>query len=96
MVIPQNDGVINESGFRLLQASCEGNHAHFMIGVGRAVSRRGRCQRVVEEVPDIVIHRPLIALEREGVVAALVDDLLGDCPLAIERVNGDDGPLERQ
>jgi hypothetical protein len=43
-----------------------------MIGVGRAVSRSGHCQRVVEEDADIVIHRPLIRLEREGVIAALI------------------------
>jgi len=32
----------------------------------------------------------LIAFQREGVIAALVDDLLGDGALAIERVGGDD------
>ena len=44
----------------------------------------------------ILAQGPLIALERQHVVGLLVDDLLGDGALAADRVEGDDGALDRQ
>jgi hypothetical protein len=38
----------------------------------------------------------LITFQRQHVVAALLDDLLGDLALAVERVHGNDAALERQ
>jgi hypothetical protein len=49
--------------------------------------RRGLGQRIVEEHGDIGVQRALIALEREGVITTLIDDLLGDRALTIERVD---------
>jgi hypothetical protein len=62
-----------------------------MIGVDRRMFRRGLGQRILEEHGDIGVQRALIALEREGVIATLIDDLLGDRALTIERVDGHDG-----
>src|SRR5208337_4159808 len=53
-------------------------------------------QRIVEEHGDIGVQRALIAPEREGVIATLIDDLLGDRALTIERVDGHNGSLSRQ
>ena len=67
-----------------------------MIGIDRGMFRRGLGQRVVEKHRDIGVQRALIALEGEAVIATLIDDLLGDRALTIERVDGHDGFLERQ
>ena len=64
-----------------------------MIGIDRGMFRRGLCQRVVVKHADISVLCALIALEREGVIAALIDDLLGDRTLTIERVDSHDGSL---
>ena len=45
---------------------------------------------------DILAQRPLIALERQHVVGLLGEDFLGDVALAADRVDGDDGALDRQ
>jgi hypothetical protein len=42
------------------------------------------------------MQRRLIALERKGIIAALVDDLKGDVALAVERVHGRDAALQGQ
>ena len=42
------------------------------------------------------MKRSLISLQGQGVVAALIDDLLGDGALAIERVGGHDRPFQPQ
>jgi hypothetical protein len=57
-----------------------------MIGVDRGVVCRGLGQRIVEKHLNVFVKRCLIALERKGVIAALIDDLLGDRTLTVERV----------
>ena len=42
------------------------------------------------------MQRALVALQRQDIVAALIDDLLGDVALAVERVDGHDRALERE
>jgi hypothetical protein len=42
----------------------------------------------------LTMERGLIALQRQRVIAALIDDLLGDGALAVERVDGYDRALE--
>src|SRR5215831_17107019 len=42
---------------------------------------------VVEELFDIGMQRALVAFERQGVIALLIDDLLGDVALAVEGIN---------
>jgi hypothetical protein len=39
------------------------------------------------------MQRALVALQRQDVVATLIDDLLGDLTLAVERVDGHDRAL---
>ena len=56
-----------------------------VIGIDRGVGGCGFRLRVIKESADIGVQRALIALEGQGVVATLFDDLLGDLPLAIER-----------
>lgn len=48
---------------------------------------------VIEIADDIVMQRTLVALQRQGVIATLIDDLLGDLALAVERVDGHDRAL---
>jgi hypothetical protein len=50
--------------------------------------------RIVEEQTDIGVQRALVSFERQGIVATLIDDLLGDVALAVERVDGHDCVLE--
>ena len=45
---------------------------------------------------DILAKSPLIAFERQHVIGLFVEDLLGDGALAADRVEGDDGALDRQ
>ena len=42
------------------------------------------------------MQRGLIAFQRQGIIAALIDDLLSDGALAVERVHGHDRALQRQ
>ena len=42
------------------------------------------------------MQRTLVALQRQRVVAFLIHDLLRDGTLAVERVGGHDGPLQRK
>jgi hypothetical protein len=42
------------------------------------------------------MQRALVPLQRQGVVTALIDDLLGNRALTVERVGGHDGTLQRQ
>ena len=51
--------------------------------------------RVIEEDLDVVEQRRLIVLEGQHVVAPLVDDLLGDVALAVERLGGHNGAVQR-
>ena len=39
---------------------------------------------------DIIMQRALVALQRQGIVAALLNDLLSDHELAVQRVGGHD------
>ena len=54
--------------------------------------RRGRW--IVQNCRGVLIRRPLVAVERQGVIAALAGDLAGDAELAVERA-GKDRPLIR-
>ena len=54
------------------------------------------CWRDHRETAHVAMQRSLVALQRQGIVAALIDDLLGDGALAIERVGGHDRPFQRQ
>jgi GT2 family glycosyltransferase len=48
------------------------------------------------EQADIGMQRSLVALQRQHVIAALIDDLLGDGALAVERVGGNDRALQAE
>jgi len=51
---------------------------------------------IVEISADIVIKIALIALEGQGVIAALVDDLACDGALTVERIDRHDAALQRK
>ena len=42
------------------------------------------------------MQRRLISFQRQGIIAALIDDLLRDGALAIKRIDRDDGAFQRQ
>ena len=63
-----------------------------LVGVGCARERR---RRIVEEAAHVIVQRLLVALERQHVIGALIDNLLGDLALAAHRVGRDDAALER-
>ena len=67
-----------------------------MAGIDLAVDAVALDLRIVEEQGDIGVQGGLISLEGEQVVAALIDDLPGDLPLAADRIDGDDRALERE
>ncbi len=48
----------------------------------------------LEEVPDALLQRALIAFEAEHIVTALGDDLCGDGALTAHRIDGDDATCE--
>ena len=50
--------------------------------------------RILQEQADVGMKRPLVALERQRIITILADDLPGDVPLAIKRIDSDDGPLQ--
>ncbi len=52
---------------------------------GRLCRGGGGGERIVEEGSDIVVQRALVALEREAIVATLIDDLLSDRALTVQR-----------
>ena len=52
--------------------------------------------RIIEVAPDLVVQAGLVALERQQVVAAAVEDGLGDLCLRAHGVDGDEGPGQRQ
>lgn len=55
-----------------------------------------RLNAVLHEPADLVVHRRLVALERDDVVRAALPDLADDLPLAARRVDGDDRALEAE
>ena len=54
-----------------------------LVGVGCACARR---RRFVEEAAHVIVQRLLVALKRQHVIGALIDNLLGDLALAAHRV----------
>ena len=52
--------------------------------------------RIIEIQAHVVVQTALVSLQGQGIVAALFHDLFGDRALAIERVDGDDRPFQRQ
>lgn len=67
-----------------------------VVGIDGGIDIAGFARGIVEEQADIRMQGGLIALQRQGVIAAAIDDLLGDGALAVERVDGHDRALERQ
>ncbi len=67
-----------------------------VIGLDHGPGNGGLARRIIQKEPDIVKQRALIALERQGVVAILFDDLLGDRALAVECIGGHDGTFQGQ
>lgn len=51
---------------------------------------------IIEQLPDIVVQRAFISLQRQRIVAHLLPDLLGDGVLAVERVGGHDSAFQHQ
>lgn len=49
---------------------------------------------IIQVAAHIVMLRVLVALQRQGIIAALINHLLSDGTLAVERVCDDDGVLE--
>ena len=55
-----------------------------MISIdGRLCRGGGGGERIVEQGSDIVVQRALVALEREAIIATLIDDLLSDRALTV-------------
>jgi hypothetical protein len=48
-----------------------------------------------EAMLDLLVQRLLIALEPQHIVTALVENLLGDLPLAAHGINGHHAPSDR-
>ena len=67
-----------------------------MIGLDDRLGGDRLAGGVVEKKHDVVMKRSLISLQGEGIVAALIDDLLGDGALAIERVGSHDRSFQPQ
>lgn len=59
-----------------------------MIAVDRRLCRADRACRIIEKPHDVVVQRGLVALQRQRVIAVLVNDLLGYGALAVERIGG--------
>jgi hypothetical protein len=49
---------------------------------------------VVEVGADVIMKSALVALRCQDIVAVLIDDLLGDRALAVERIGCDDRALQ--
>ena len=86
-MLPQPGHIVADAGVADLDPA--------VAGIGLGVARQG-CGGVIEEGPDVVVQRALVALERQHVVPALPQDLLGDGALAVEGIGRDDGVLERE
>ncbi len=67
-----------------------------MIAVHRGVDGVDLARWVVEKPDYVVVQRTLVPPQRQHVIADLRDDLPGDVAQAVERIDGDDGVLERQ
>src|ERR1700749_180901 len=67
-----------------------------VIALDNGLGRGNLAGGVVEIADDIVMQRTLIALKRQDIVAALIDDLLGNLTLAVQRVDGHDRAFQRQ
>src|SRR5882724_5613889 len=61
-------------------------------GFGRDLLRSG----IIEKSAHVVMQRALITLERQGIVASLIDDLTGDIALTVERIDGHDAAFQRE
>jgi hypothetical protein len=64
-----------------------------VIGVDVRLGRGGLAGRVAEIANDIIMQRALVALQGQGVPAALIDDLPGNLALTVERVDRHNGAL---
>ena len=65
-----------------------------VISIHALRARRRFAGRVIEEHADVIMQRGLVALQRQGIVAALIDDLLSNRALAVERIGGYDRPFQ--
>lgn len=66
-----------------------------VIPIDGRLHRGGRAGRIVGITSDIVMQRALIALQGRAVVTLLIDYLLGDCPMAVQRIGGHDRAFQR-
>jgi hypothetical protein len=66
-----------------------------VLAIG-GVRRLERYRRIVQEQLHVLKQRALVALERQHVVAALIDHLLGNVALAVEGIGGDHHPLKAE
>src|SRR3984957_4933220 len=66
-----------------------------MIGLDDRLGGGRLAGGIVEIQHHVIMKRSLISLQGEGIVAPLIDDLLGDGALAIERVRGHDRSFSR-
>jgi hypothetical protein len=60
-----------------------------MVAIDHGLGRLNLALRIIEEEPHVVMQALLVALERHGIAALLIDDLLSDGALAVERIDGD-------
>jgi hypothetical protein len=60
-----------------------------MIAIDHGLGRLDLALGIIEEPPHVVMQALLVALERHDIVAFLIDDLLSDGALAVERIDGD-------
>lgn len=90
---PQPVDVVRRPTAAFLDAAMVGVDGGVMIeaGVGEVAG-----ELFLEEQLNVAVQGPLIGLQGQHVIGALVDNLLGDGRLAADGVDGDDGALERQ
>ena len=67
-----------------------------VVGVGCFEAAVDDGGRVVEIAPDLVMQAGLVVLDREQVVAAAVEEGLGDVGLAAHGVGGDERAGQRE
>jgi hypothetical protein len=68
--------------------------AHDAINGLRRGDRRER--RIIQKHADVIVQAALVAVECEGIVAALIDDLLCDGALTVRRVRRHGCALQRE
>lgn len=62
-----------------------------VIRVDGSVAGRRLALRIVKKPADVGVQRALVALQRQRIVAAPIDDLPGNLALAVAGIERDDG-----